>query len=265
MSRKGATPYEVVSRRLGNPLHRQVFLVLRDRIISRHYLVGDMLPSEEELAKRFNVSRSTLRYALSELERAGLVEKRHGVGTFVAHQGNTERVHASISDIVVLTEEIARSTKVRVVEVTSGRAPPHVQEAFGSSDADIFQLAVRLRLLNSGKPIICVRSYIPEKLAQWIKAEAMAKKSLYDLLTEAGAPVCSVTQDVTAVLAEPAIASLLELEVGAPLLEMDRLMLDKNKRAVCFVEILANPVFFKLHMDLDDMNVSAQPEIANVD
>jgi len=240
---------------LGNPLHRQVFLVLRDRIISRRYLVGEMLPSEEQLRKLFNVSRTTLRYALSELERAGLITKRHGVGTFVANQGNTEHVHASMSDMIVHTEQIDRSTRVRVVDLIHGRAPPHVQEIFAGAEEDVFHQAVRLRMLLSGKPIICVRSFMPEPFGRGIDAAAMSKQSLTDLLSSKGQPVCSATQDVTAVLAEPSIAALLEVEIGAPLLEMDRILRAKSGDPICYVEVLANPMFFRLHMDLDAITV----------
>jgi GntR family transcriptional regulator len=218
--------------------------------MSRRYLVGDMLPSEDELMRRFKVSRTTLRHALSELARTGLVEKRHGVGTFIAHQGDTEHVRASISDMVIHTEEIGRSTKVQVVEVVYQRAPSHVQEIFGSSDTALFQQAVRIRRLNSGKPIICVRSFIPERLGRMIDAKAMVRKSLYDLLAEARTPVVSATQDITAVLAQPGIAMLLEIAVGDPLLEMDRILRAQDNEPVCYVEILANPMFFKIHMEL---------------
>jgi GntR family transcriptional regulator len=56
---------------------------LRRRVLEKSYAVGDKLPSEPALAKELGVSRVTVRAALSQLESEGLVDRRHGAGTFV--------------------------------------------------------------------------------------------------------------------------------------------------------------------------------------
>jgi GntR family phosphonate transport system transcriptional regulator len=66
----------------GPPLYRQV----ADRLeaeIRDHFQSGDRLPNEDELAERYGVHRHTLRRAIDELADAGLIERRHGTGTFV--------------------------------------------------------------------------------------------------------------------------------------------------------------------------------------
>ena len=83
-----------VGRQLGNPLHQQVFLVLRERILSRRYGTGEMLPSEDELKRMFNVSRTTVRSALASLTLSGLIDKRQGIGTFVRKAGTTPLLRA---------------------------------------------------------------------------------------------------------------------------------------------------------------------------
>jgi len=54
--------------------------------LERGYKVGDRLPSERELAKQLSVGRSSLREAIHGLQLMGLVEVRHGVGTFFASE-----------------------------------------------------------------------------------------------------------------------------------------------------------------------------------
>lgn len=56
---------------------------LRDKMRNGTYAIGDQLPTERELAERYNVSRKTVQHALGELSRLGLVERRVGSGTFV--------------------------------------------------------------------------------------------------------------------------------------------------------------------------------------
>src|ERR687895_944662 len=65
---------------------------------------GDPLPSEAELCERFSVSRMTVRQALAELTNDGLVERRRGQGTFVAHRP----VHRRPGVFLSFTEEMGR-------------------------------------------------------------------------------------------------------------------------------------------------------------
>src|SRR4051812_47213485 len=84
----------------GTSLHRQIFLVIRDRIGCGVYPAGEGLPSEDALSRMFQVSRVTLRAALANLESAGFVERRHGVGTFVTERPRRPEIHAPLSDLL---------------------------------------------------------------------------------------------------------------------------------------------------------------------
>ena len=63
--------------------HRAVYLYLKTRIMSGEFPVGDQLPTEQELAKHFAVSRPTAARALNDLENDGFIERRAGAGSFV--------------------------------------------------------------------------------------------------------------------------------------------------------------------------------------
>ena len=65
------------------PLYRQIAEALRQRIDSGEYEPGTQLPTEDELIAEYHMSRNTVRAAIKELATAGLVETRHGIGTFV--------------------------------------------------------------------------------------------------------------------------------------------------------------------------------------
>ncbi|HTV31429.1 MAG TPA: GntR family transcriptional regulator [Xanthobacteraceae bacterium] len=238
-----------ISKRLGNPLHQQVFLVLRDRILSRRYDVGEMLPSEDDLARMFNVSRTTVRNAMASLSVTGLVEKRQGVGTFVREAGTATPIRTSMSDMVTHIHEIGRSTSVQVVEFGYEKPPKHVQELFHAKDDDIFQRAIRVRRLKR-RPILYVTSYIPEMIGRHFDASEMERKPVFDLLEGSGIRLKTGEQWVTATLAEPIIASRLAIEVGSPLLQIERIHFNQKTEPVEYLEILAVPRFFELRMRL---------------
>ena len=72
-----------INREIGSyPIYRQITLWLRNEI-SRHYQVGDRLPSEKALAEQLHVNRHTLRRGVDELVNEGMVARKHGVGVIV--------------------------------------------------------------------------------------------------------------------------------------------------------------------------------------
>ena len=71
---------------LSVPLYRQVFMMLRQRIVDRVYAPGEQLLREDGLAAEFGVSRATIRQAIGELVRQGLVDRKQGRGTFACRR-----------------------------------------------------------------------------------------------------------------------------------------------------------------------------------
>ena len=238
-----------VSKQLGNSLHQQVFLVLRDRILSRRYGAGEMLPSEDELSRMFNVSRTTIRYAMASLNVAGLIDKRQGVGTFVRESGTATPIRTSMSDMVSHIHEIGRSTSVQVVEFGYEKPPRRVQELFHAEDDDVFQRAIRVRRLKR-RPILYVTSYIPEAIGRHFDANELERRPILDLLKDAGVRLKAGDQWVSATLAEPVVASRLMIEVGSPLLQIERIHFNQKSEPVEYLDILAVPRLFELRMRL---------------
>ncbi|HKX18236.1 MAG TPA: GntR family transcriptional regulator [bacterium] len=83
-----AKPAGVAGRRrdpmAGRPLYRQLFGSINTRIQKGDWAADGQLPSERDLSEQFGVSRSTVRQALEQLSRAGLLKKVQGRGTFIA-------------------------------------------------------------------------------------------------------------------------------------------------------------------------------------
>ena len=79
----------------GIPLYYQIKSDLRTQIEGGHLKPGDKLPSETELATLYNVSRMTLRQAITDLVEEGKLHRRRGVGTFVRHP-RLVREHGSL-------------------------------------------------------------------------------------------------------------------------------------------------------------------------
>jgi GntR family transcriptional regulator len=115
------------------PLYRQIADALRQKIESGEYEPGTQLPTEDELITEYRMSRNTVRAAIKELATAGLVETRHGIGTFVPEvvlpivTSLTADLHADRGggEGLVYTAEVARSGR----RATNGETKVGVERA----------------------------------------------------------------------------------------------------------------------------------------
>lgn len=125
-----------------NPQHsmnkNDVFLMLRKGINEGEFQFGERLPSERELASRFGVARGTLREGLKELEKADLVERRQGSGTYVTFSADNE--------LPAIIEN------VRPLELVDSRLAlePHIcrKAVLHATDTDFRRVEVMLRSME---------------------------------------------------------------------------------------------------------------------
>src|SRR5260370_17912842 len=105
---------------LGTSRHRTVSLVLSDGIATGRYRLGESLPGEEALAKMFQVSRVTIRRALADLDPAGLIERKHGLGTFVKMKPDPREA----SPMNRRGNQVAEAGKLDVDDIEFGSSAP---------------------------------------------------------------------------------------------------------------------------------------------
>ena len=81
------------------PIYVKIYQDLRGKITSGRFLPGEQLPSENNLRNKFSVSRQTVQHVFALLTNEGLVYRRQGLGTFVAHYA--KGADANLDDIVI--------------------------------------------------------------------------------------------------------------------------------------------------------------------
>lgn len=197
-------------------LYQQVAAFIKRLIDEEGLQPGEQLPTEEDLCGLTGVSRITVRRALDELTREGVVERRRGVGTFVARNRHDAWVAlpgslaASLgSDGRALTSELISFDKVGMTTKETG--------LLGESPGAAAWRVVRLRRVN-GEPVILDRSLIPVRLSPNLtEADVAGADSLYGLLAERyGLEPGQVDQDLRVVAARTEELRLLDLAAGAP-------------------------------------------------
>lgn len=95
------------SAKRSGSLAQTVTSALIQRVRSGEFQAGDKLPTESELMASFGVSRTVVREAISGLQAAGLVDTRHGIGTFVLAQEGKTRIDIRTDEILTLLDVLA--------------------------------------------------------------------------------------------------------------------------------------------------------------
>lgn len=203
-------------------LRRRAWEGVADAIRQGGYAAGGRLPPERELAERLDVSRATLRLALHDLERAGVVVRRpgRGGGTFVA----APKVERDLGSFAGLGEYIRRQGLVagaRVLAVALTAAGPPVSGALRLGPSEPAVAITRVRLAD-GEPIALEHSWFPAGRFPGLAEQALGG-SLYDLLREKyGTAPSRAVERIEPVAAGEETAALLDVPPGTPLLAVER-------------------------------------------
>jgi len=238
-----------VKDRLSEAKARQVYLVLRDRIVSGALAHGHRLPNENELAVAHSVSRVTVRRALAELEREALIERRRSLGTRVIFRPSAGLITGDITGMLASLAEMGRRTTVKLLSFDYVPAAGALAEVMGAAPADLLQRAVRVRAID-GKPFSYLTTHVPERVGVTFSKQELASRPLLELLERSGVKVSRATQQIGAGLATPAIATALGIKTGSPLIEITRVVFDRDGRAVEHLHALYRPDRYSLVIDL---------------
>jgi len=233
---------------LGEAKAKQVYLVLRDSILSGAAGFGVRLPTEHALAETHGVSRVTVRRALGELARENLIERRRSAGTRVIYQPPAPMT-ADITGVLANLADMGRRTAVRLVAFDYVPADGAVARALGVAPDALLQRSVRVRAID-GVPFSYLTTHVPESVSVTFTKQELASRPLLELLERAGVKVEHARQRISAGLATPDVAQALDIRAGSPLIELLRLVFHQSGRAVEHLHALYRPDRYAFEMDL---------------
>ena len=180
---------------------RPLPLQVRDQVlalIKREDLgPGDQLPTEAEIAARFDVARTTAREAFKLLEQDGVVDVRHGLGRYVSQLATLERPITRLESVSEMMQSRGYTVTNRVVSVTVG--PANQQEA-AALDQPVGTEVIRLERvrLQQGDPLIYSVDVVPRALFEAPLDQEDWSGSLLDKLESRGARVVSTAAQIVA-------------------------------------------------------------------
>jgi len=209
-------------RQTNRSLYDQAIDSLINLIHNEKYQIGDKLPTEHQLSTELGISRTTLREAISYLERQGIVSRRHGIGTFVSIPSQ-QSLRGGLDELVSLK---ALATKVDLKyerllwEISRAQASPETAAAL-LIDKDTELTRVRMVISVRDRIFAYLDSYLADDLLDCDNLQAYQEGSLLDYLLEKRMIDVSHTySDIHAVVADRNIAETMSIEVGSPLLHL---------------------------------------------
>jgi GntR family transcriptional regulator len=241
-----------VDRGDARPLHVQIRDILHQQIREHVLVPGDALPTEEELQRRFGVSRSVVRQALASLADLGLIHRQRGRGSVVAATPALRRLANRVGGLDEQAAARGQHLRTHVLRLEAATTPEGASTALGTSRT--WQIE-RVRYLEH-VPVIYERHWVPRDLFPHFTKDLLEGASLLALMRDHGYFAAGGPRHVQAVAAEPGIAEALDVRVGSPLLLLEGLTQDAQGHSLDWFRVWhrANTVF-----DLDAQIPSATP------
>lgn len=222
---------------VGVPAYHRVASALRADIEEGRWKVGERMPTEIELAARFDVSRNTVRQALDVLHSRNLVRRQQGSGTYVAPHGLSHAIGELKSLSEVMRERGLRPGTQAITVVADPDPPVDAVEHLQSSST--WRIS-RLRTAD-GRPFCNMESWVADDIGRRLTAERMTVEgSLYRIFQEDfGVLLSEATEVIRAEAATAEEAAALTVRRGSPLIVIYRWVSDNRGRPVEYARAAA--------------------------
>ncbi len=199
------------------PLYFQLEKIILEQIESKNYQPGDLIPTENELSEFFDISRTTVRQAISNLVHEGHLYRVKSKGTFVSEPKINQDF---IKRLETFNEQIRRSGRTPSTQVLALEVVPWPKQLINdvqSMSSDKAIMLYRLRCVD-GEPNVIVRTYLPYNLCSFVLDQDFEKMSLYEILsTKNSTRIFKVKRIIEAIAATREDARLLEVKTGSPI------------------------------------------------
>jgi GntR family transcriptional regulator len=239
------------------PRYYQVYTVLSQRVREGEWSAASPMPTEQEFAASFGVSRVTIRKALNMLQEEKLILRQQGRGTFALPPPRRPS-RANFSGLLENIVDFELHTRVRVLAFGKVALPEEAARLLECEPGTRALKIVRVRS-DSQTPFSFTTCYVPEPEADRLTEDALGNRTVSSALETAGVVTTSAEQRLSATVAGIEVAKQLKIEVGAPLISMTRVMRNEQGRPVEVIHALYRPDKYEYRVNLSRDNAGDAP------
>ncbi|KAA3661703.1 MAG: GntR family transcriptional regulator [Chloroflexi bacterium] len=208
---------------------------------------GDRLPSEAEMSKELGVSRNTIREAYITLEAEGIINRRHGVGTFVER---SPMIKESLRDeLLGFPQRIKMAgytSDFRLLSVQNVIAPPKVYDALQVAPEQEVLRVEFLLLANDLPTVFLIDHFSPEvdhSKFDWDQFDGTMLNFISDSLEM---PELQMHSRISAINASQEVAEQLQLEAGKPIIHIQSRVDSLDERPLTYTMVYLNPNYIEI-------------------
>jgi len=215
-----------------SPLYIQVKKRITGSLISAEWAPGESIPSEIELAKKYNVSQGTVRKAIDDLASDKILIRRQGKGTFVSTH-NEENIQLRF---LRLTEKSGKKENLesKLISFEKEKAGNQIAKSLGINPSSTL-ISIKRLLTFNGRPLILDLIKIPTAYFRGLTPEKIIEKSgsmyrMYEV--DFGIQMLHADEKILAVRSSKESSTLLHVSEGSPLLSVERLSYTYDKKPI---------------------------------
>ncbi len=215
------------------PLYKSIYDDLKGKIQNNYYKEGVVLPTELELIDKYQVSRITMRRALSDLEHDGLIKRIRGKGTVVL----PKKKHRDLYQLKGFTEEAKENNDVPnsiIIKCEERHCPANVAEMLDvNPDENVYYLC-RLRLIN-GRISGVFETFISQRIGIKLNVEDFdGNQSLYDFYESNGVKIGEANETIEAIMVPANIKKMMFMDNDEPIFYRERVTFDDCGKPIEF-------------------------------
>ena len=236
------------------PLYYQLKALILDEIRSGRYETDSLIPTEMELSAQFDISRTTVRQAITELVQEGWLYRVKSKGTFIAPKKMTQDFLQKLETFAEQMHRLGKTASTKVLTFETQPANAEVAENLGIGEGEQVFYLRRLRF-GDDEPIAYMETWLPYKKCAFLENVDLEENSLYDSLR--GTPATRIfgaRRLVEAVAAGTEDAQQLQVKRGAPLQLTHTIGFNKNREALEYsiARYRGDRISFELYVYADE-------------
>ncbi|CAK7081470.1 GntR family transcriptional regulator [Tissierella sp.] len=240
---------KIIDKQNKMPLYFQLMDIIINMIEEGNLRENDQLPSERELCDIYDISRSTVRQAIQELEKEGYIYKLHGKGTFVS----PKMFKQNLLKFYSFTEEMKKIGKIpssKVLDFQIISCNEKLSKKMNLNIGEKIYIFTRLRLADN-EPMMLETSYVPYAKFLGLTQELLEGNPMYDIFAKMyNISITSAEEVFRSVLTRTDEAELLRYTSGLPSMMIERITYD-NENIVEYTRSIARGDKFKYSILLE--------------
>ena len=239
---------KTIDRESQQKLYVQIYTIIKEKIEKGDWTAGTQIPTEDELCKTYDVSKATVRIAISELGRDGFLVRKQGKGTFVTYS----MPHLGVDMKTRLTENMfGEGVKVKKEILVKGvKSPSDEIKEYLKTGEDVYY--VLCKRVVDGEPAYLEESFFPLFMFPDIEAEDICQTSFYQLAQEnASMKIAKVIQTIEVTEISGDAADILKVKSGSAALLMHRLIVSSSGTPIAYARMLGSGRTYKIQTEFE--------------